>query len=489
MSNETIKDTSKESQQLAFFSLLPITPKDRAYGPVAFTFVSFSIFVCTWCFLIGGALGDFVNASTAIGVTTFGYLAGFVVMILSLMMCYHYGIDPYVAARPIFGHRGAFLVLIMAMVVGLGWIVLITAMFGSGIVRIFTSIDPVWTGAVSGGVYLAAVLFFIGLVWFITWKGPLVVRWTNFIVAPMIMIVLLVMFYIIFMNTTWQEFIRIPPAYSFEWFQRDQATGLELILGVVWSWWPYAGVWMRLAESARIAFYGTLYGTGGGGVIAGLLATFSALWVGEVDPTAWMILVGGATLGAIGLVWVAAANIMSAVGQLYPVALASQHWKAMTRIKWMYVVAVVSVPLLVVTIFDADVLFASVGNWILICGLFFCPTAAIYLVDFWVLRSRKISIRDIYLERKGKYWFAGGFNPAAIIAFFLGFFVYLAFMNPITVESLVEPIFIWTLATPPVLIITGFAYYVMMRFWIIPKGLGGYPEHEEEETTVGASSN
>lgn len=473
---------SKENgSNLSFFSTWPITPDERVYGPVAFTFVSFSVFVCTWCFLIGGALGDFVNASTAIGVTAFGYLAFFVISIFSLMMCYWYGIDPYVAARPIFGPRGAFLVLIMAMFVGLGWIALISAMFGSGIVRLFGAIDPSWTNAISSGIYIGAVLVFIGLVWLITWKGPLVIRWTNFIVAPMVLIVLLVMVYLILSVQPWSEFIRVSPNNPFGWFQRDQATGLELIIAIAWGWWPYAGVFMRLAQSARIAFYGTLYGTGGGAVIAGLLATWSALSVGEIDPTAWLIAIGGVVLGSIGLIWVAAANIMSGVGQLYPVALASQHFRAMTRIKWVYVVLIVSLPLFVTMFLDSDFLFASIGNWILIGALFFCPAAAIYMVDFWVLRRRKLSVEDIYLGEKGKYWFMKGFNPAAVIAFFVGFFLYLAFLHPITVESLLEPIFIWTLASPPVLICTGLLYYVLMKIWIIPKGLGGYQEEEDTE--------
>jgi nucleobase:cation symporter-1, NCS1 family len=463
--------------KLSFFSTLPLTPNERAYGAFAFTCVSFSVVVATWSFLIGGVIGDFVNASMAIGVITFGYLSTFCLLALSLMMCFWYGIDPYIAARPIFGRKGASIILILAIVVAEGWIALVAVMFGSAITNIFSTILPEWTGTVSGAIYVLSNLFFIFIVWLITWKGPIVVRYTNLFIAPAVLIMLVIMTILILKSVSWAEFVRMPPKNPFEWFQRDNITAIELVFGVTWSWWPYAGVWMRLAKTSKIAYHGTVWGSGIGFAVATLLATFSALWVGEIDPTKWMVIVGGVTFGVFGLIFIAMANIMSDVGQLYPVCLASQNWSFFRKMKWSLLVFIWLIPITLVAWVDSETLFAKTGTLMILCGVLFCPAAAIYITDFWLLRKKRLDLKEIYNDKpEGKYFYYKGYNPAAIIAFGLGFFIYLLFLNPISLESVLEPIFIWTAATPPVLLITGVTYYFLTKYWIIPRKMGGYNE-------------
>jgi nucleobase:cation symporter-1, NCS1 family len=60
----------------------------------------------------------------------------------------------------------------------------------------------------------------------------------------------------------------------------------------------------------------------------------------------------------------------------------------------------------------------------------------------------------------------------------VGFGVYLLLLNPVTVESQLLNIFLWTTATVPTLLITGAVHYVLTKLWIIPRGLGGYPTRE-----------
>jgi NCS1 family nucleobase:cation symporter-1 len=52
-------------------------------------------------------------------------------------------------------------------------------------------------------------------------------------------------------------------------------------------------------------------------------------------------------------------------------------------------------------------------------GVFMSPAAAILIVDFWLIRKTKWNVPDLYLPG-GIYWFHGGVNWRAFVAYFLG---------------------------------------------------------------------
>jgi NCS1 family nucleobase:cation symporter-1 len=47
------------------------------------------------------------------------------------------------------------------------------------------------------------------------------------------------------------------------------------------------------------------------------------------------------------------------------------------------------------------------------------PAAAILIVDFWIIRRQKWNIPDLY-KTDGIYWFNGGVNWRAIVAYLIG---------------------------------------------------------------------
>jgi NCS1 family nucleobase:cation symporter-1 len=52
-------------------------------------------------------------------------------------------------------------------------------------------------------------------------------------------------------------------------------------------------------------------------------------------------------------------------------------------------------------------------------GVFMSPAAAILVVDFWIVRRTKWNIPDLYTPH-GIYWFAGGVNWRAMVAYTMG---------------------------------------------------------------------
>lgn len=52
-------------------------------------------------------------------------------------------------------------------------------------------------------------------------------------------------------------------------------------------------------------------------------------------------------------------------------------------------------------------------------GVFMAPAAAVLVVDFWIIRRTKWNIPDLY-QPHGIYWFAGGWNWRAMVAYTMG---------------------------------------------------------------------
>lgn len=51
-------------------------------------------------------------------------------------------------------------------------------------------------------------------------------------------------------------------------------------------------------------------------------------------------------------------------------------------------------------------------------GVFMSPAAAILIVDFWIIRKTKWNIPELY-KPGGTYWYTGGINWRAFVAYFL----------------------------------------------------------------------
>ncbi|WP_083450271.1 NCS1 family nucleobase:cation symporter-1 [Luteipulveratus mongoliensis] len=55
-------------------------------------------------------------------------------------------------------------------------------------------------------------------------------------------------------------------------------------------------------------------------------------------------------------------------------------------------------------------------TWLGVVGAILGPVAGILAADYWVVRRRHIVVRDLY-RREGLYWYSGGWNWRAVVAF------------------------------------------------------------------------
>lgn len=98
-------------------------------------------------------------------------------------------------------------------------------------------------------------------------------------------------------------------------------------------------------------------------------------------------------------------------------------------------------------------------------GSISAPLCGIVLIDYYVLRKRKLSLDDLY-RSDGKYKYAKGHNPAAWITYIISILVMQ--IGPIKSYSLLIG-----------LALSMIGYYLLMKYWIMKK----YPEAMEDTET------
>jgi NCS1 family nucleobase:cation symporter-1 len=93
-------------------------------------------------------------------------------------------------------------------------------------------------------------------------------------------------------------------------------------------------------------------------------------------------------------------------------------------------------------------------GFLLLIGTFFVPVFAIMLADYWIVKRGRYSVGDVLSKRGGAYWYAGGFNAPAWVAYVIGagLAFYWTRISPLSFG-----------ATVPVFVLT-FVLYLTARF-------------------------
>jgi NCS1 family nucleobase:cation symporter-1 len=101
-------------------------------------------------------------------------------------------------------------------------------------------------------------------------------------------------------------------------------------------------------------------------------------------------------------------------------------------------------------------------DFLLFIGAMFCPLFGIVLVDYFLIRKGSLDVENLY-KKEGVYWFWRGINPAAILAWAIGFAIYLGF-SPMLMEKVlgIKAAFPWPIGSSlPSLILAGLIYWLL----------------------------
>ncbi|MBA0126576.1 cytosine permease [Haloechinothrix sp. YIM 98757] len=457
------------------FTELPVLPGERIWGFWKFTSVNVGLAIATWAFLTGGTIAMFVGIRTAIAATVIGNLVG--VSLVALATCLpsaKYGLEQYTALRSVFGINGVRILLVLLMPVMIaGWNGVLAIMVGRAVTNVLGAVfgvefDP------AGPMVIAMSLLALAVSWMTLVRGPVSIEWINKIVAPALAVLTVLMLVVLLREHSLAELAAAPPLDAFADKGLNFTIALELSFATGFSWWTIMGNLARLTTTQRNAFWPNLIGIFLASVVAGTVGTLAALVLGDVDPTVWMVPLGGVVLGALALLFVAFANVTSMVAQTYSgsLALIRAGGSALRRIPWPLFVALLYTPAGVVVFWPAA-LYDNFFTFVAWVGLAMAPLTAVYLTDYYLLRRAQLDVRELYAdEGRSRYSFWRGVNPAAFLALGAGVVTYYLLLNPMTFEAAAA--FRYTSASVPAFVVTAAVYAVATAVWVRPAVKGGY---------------
>ncbi len=441
------------------FGIVPLVKGDRKYSFADCFLVTSGFAIATWCYQQGAYSAGLVNFQQML-ISIFGVSVFFILLeMLPIWFSTRYGIDLWIWLRSALGKNGVAVMAFLCPVLNFGWYAVTADLFRDSLVQLF---------GVFGVTIPAAIVPFLGVICvilgvFIALGGPDVIKWSSRIMVISLLVVGVVVIGICF-SVSPADLTAIQPdlsAYSspLEAF----AFSNEGMVAFAFSWSTQAYILPRLCHSERSAYWST---SAAYGIIAplfvfigGIMALVMFAAVGEYtsDPTVMLATLCGPEMSLLALIMVAFANIGTMGNGLYVNDMVIKS--AMPKVSYKALVIVMAILISGLTIWGG--VSENFGAFISIAAYLQGPINGIILVDCFILRKRKLSLKSaFFLEGHDAYKYPGGFNIIGVIAMVVGLVCGLMVYNPMfgTVNS---PIFYVTTGSGFTLITGGLTYLIL----------------------------
>ena len=281
--------------------------------------------------------------------------------------------------------------------------------------------------------FLGVICVVLGVL--IALGGPDVIKWSSRIMVVTLLIVGAIVVGICF-NVAPSDLMAVQPDLSdYESPIQAFAYSNEGIVAFAFSWSTQAYVLPRLCNSERSAYWSTsaAYGLIAplfiliGGIMALAMVTAGGSYVS--DPTVMLATLCGPEMALLALIMVAFANIGTMGNGLYVNDMVIKS--AIPKIPYKALVIVMAVLISGLTIWGG--VSENFGAFISIAAYLQGPINGIILVDCFILRKRKLSLKAAYfLPGHDAYEFPGGVNIIGAIAIVVGLICGLMVYNPMT---------------------------------------------------------
>jgi NCS1 family nucleobase:cation symporter-1 len=468
------------SSQAAREGSWPALPAERSWGSLGLFGVSVSAAVATWVFIIGGYVAYYLPADYGTVAMIAGSLVGIALVILAVLpVAARFGIDTIAAARPQLGTRGQYLGLAVLFLSVLGWNALLIIFLGRAAADILIELDVVGGGA-RDAVIIVAGLASLVVVWALLRGGPDVMRKVGAIVATSVALLSMWVLYLLIHEVGWSTIADAQPSASTGSHTTDMMLGAETVMVTNLSWWAYIGGMIRLVPTARRALWPAILGLGLPVSLLSLIGLFAGLAVPDSggNPTTFLIEAGGTGAALPALAFILVANVGTTLVGVYVTALGLKQIPAVQRkVPWNITTAAAVLPVAIVVAFLSSWFFDHVGTFLAFLGVAFAPLCGIQITDFYLLRSRRVSLHAIFdLSPGSPYAFWAGVNPAAIAAVAVGAAVYIVLLDP--VDYISRAPFQYLSATLPSAASAALVYWLVTKLLVIPAGKGGYADAE-----------
>jgi NCS1 family nucleobase:cation symporter-1 len=458
------------AQSVADETAWPLLPAERSWGPARLTLTLATTAAATWCYLIGESVGgylDFIRGGLALSA---GCLIGMLLVLCAAgPICVRFGIDSIASTKPQFGSRGWVVPAALQAVSIIGWNSLLLIFFAKSAVQLGVALGILTVGSHSALVP-ALTVFACAVIFLALRRGAKGVSLVSNILVAHVFVGLWMLYLLV--SHRWPELVAARPPNASPDRLWNYTTGIELGIGATLSWWPYIGAMIRMAPDGRSVVLPVMLGMAAPVPLLSLIGLAAALVLKTADPAEWLRTVGGPAYAIISLSFVTAANFGTTTAGIYASAIGLRNFSALQRRAWPTLLLLTIAPVALVGVFIPELFFAKFGNFLALIGVAFAPLCGIQIVDYFIMRGRRIDIRAIYADSPGQaYHFWGGVNPAALIALAAGCLTYIGLLNPLSYAS--APLYRYITASLPSACAAA-AIYFLGSVAVRRAGRGGY---------------
>ncbi len=449
----------------------PLLPSERTWGSWQLGIALATAAAATWCYVIGEYVGTYLGFVRGVATLTAGSMIGMLLVTLAAVpTCIRFGVDSIVSCKPQFGAVGWVVPAVMQYVSILGWNSLLLIFFAKSTTQLLIALGLLRGGS-SAYLVAATTALACSVAFLILLRGSSGVDRVAKILVFHVAIGCWMLF--ILATRRWNELLTaVPPSASPDrlW---NYTTGIEIGISSLISWWPYIGAMVRMAPNGRTVALPIMLGMGAPVPLLSMIGIAGILLLKVSDPAEWLRTVGGFGYGIVALVFVAAANLGTAIAGIYASAVGLRQLPGLDRISWPNLLLLTIAPVALVGFFIPDLFFAHFGSFIAFIAVGFAPLCGIQIIDYYLLRRRRLDIGGMYASGAGgPYWYWGGFNPAALAAMLVGLGVYIFLLNPLSFESRWP--YQYLTASLPTALVSALVYWLFTRIVVLPRRLGGY---------------
>ena len=352
----------------------------------------------------GGMLVPF-GLAAGMGIIALGHLLGNTPMALAGLIGSRHGVPSIVGTRGALGNRGSALPGVLNVVQLVGWTAVMLWIGGQSA-----------AGLAGGAEHARWWIFALGTLttlWALS--GSRVWRALQKVGVVLLLALSVTMTALALKTYGWRELMAAPAAGGMPFM-----LGLDLAIAMPISWMPLVSDYTRHAAVPG----GGVRGTWGGYFIvsswmyaAGLVA---ALATGSAAPEETLMKL----MGAHRLLWPAVlivllSTVTTTFLDIYSNAVSAQSLFPKLGNRPL-VLAGGLLGTLLAMLFDAT----RFSDFLLFIGAAFCPLFGVVLADYFILKRGCYAAEDLF--RRGRYWYTGGFNGRALLAWAAGFGLYQA---------------------------------------------------------------
>lgn len=450
----------------------PLRPAERDWTAARLLVVLMVTAAAPWFFLIGGAIGLYLDLRMGTAAMLAGGLIGTGLVAAAVVpMATRYAIDQVAGAVPQLGTRGVLLVIVPQYLSILGWNATLLVFFGDNIARL--GLLAGLSGTTSAAVVPVATALACMLCYPVLRIGAAGIERVCQALVLFIAAVAAWLVWLLLVEHS-QAIAAAKPHLASPDLWWNYVAGIEILIATNLSWWAYLGAIVRHVERPSQAFLPTMLGLGLTLPLLSIIGLAAQLALGSTDPSGWLATFGGPAYGAVALTLVALSNFGTVLAGTYAAALGLKQVPGLGRAGWNALCLASLLPLLILSTVFADAVKTHFTTFLACIGLAFGPICGIQIADYLLLRRQQLSLAGIYARGAGTpYHFWHGLNPAGAAALAAGCGVYLTILDPLSFAT--APIFVWTTASLPSALAAGVVHLALTRTVIQPAGWGNYP--------------